>query len=313
MTRFLIAAAQVAPVFMDRDATIEKACMCTAEAGSHGARLLVFPETFVPGYPCWTWIVPPKENRMLAGLYAELVSESIDVPGPETEKLCDAARRAGVFIVVGVNERNTGSSGSSLYNTILYIDEKGTLLGKHRKLVPTAPERMVWSQGDGSTLDVYESSLGKIGGLICWENYMPLARYAMYAWGTQIYVAPTWDTGEPWLSTLRHIAKEGRVYVVGCSGAIRLADIPDRYEFKNLYAQDDEWVNVGDSAIVNPDGKIIAGPSNRKEEILYAEIDSAQMTGPRWKLDVAGHYGRPDVFQLTVNRRSSPFISEEGP
>jgi nitrilase len=142
---------------------------------------------------------------------------------------------------------------------------------------------------------------------------MPLARYAMYAWGTQIYVAPTWDTGEPWLSTLRHIAKEGRVYVVGCSSAIRLADIPDRYEFKRLYAEGDEWVNVGDSAIVNPDGKIIAGPSTRKEEILYAEVDSVQMTGPRWKLDVAGHYGRPDVFQLTVNRRASPFISEEGP
>jgi nitrilase len=168
--------------------------------------------------------------------------------------------------------------------------------------VPTGGERLVWAQGDGSTLQVYDTPLGKLGGLICWENYMPLARYAMYAWGTQIYVAATWDCGQPWLSTLRHIAKEGRVYVIGCCIAMRKDDIPDRYPMKQkYYAEMDEWINIGDSAIVNPEGHFIAGPVRKQEEILYAEIDPRMMQGPKWMLDVAGHYARPDVFQLTVH------------
>jgi nitrilase len=168
---------------------------------------------------------------------------------------------------------------------------------------------MVWAQGDGSTLDVYDTPLGKLSGLICWENYMPLARYSLYAWGAQIYLAPTWDSGEPWLSTLRHIAKEGRVYVVGCTIALRKDDIPDRFEFKaEYYAGVGEWINRGDSAIVSPDGKIIAGPLNSEEGILYAEVDPRQMRGPKWNLDVAGHYARPDVFQLTVNRDERPLV-----
>jgi nitrilase len=169
---------------------------------------------------------------------------------------------------------------------------------------------MVWAQGDGSTLEVYDTSLGKLGGLICWENYMPLARYALYAWGVQIYLAPTWDNGEPWLSTLRHIAKEGRVYVVGCSIAMRKEDIPDDFEFKAKYYSDvGEWINKGDSAIVGPDGKFVAGPLNSEEGILYAELDPRQMSGSKWNLDVAGHYARPDVFQLTVNKEDRPMIA----
>ena len=158
---------------------------------------------------------------MLADTYAELLEQSVEIPGPVTDELCEAARQSGTYVVIGLNERNAQASNASLYNTLLYIDPEGDLLGKHRKLVPTAPERMVWAQGDGSTLEVYDTSLGKLSGLICWENYMPLARYSLYAWGVQIYLAPTWDNGEPWLSTLRHIAKEGRAYVVGCSIAMR--------------------------------------------------------------------------------------------
>jgi nitrilase len=219
-------------------------------------------------------------------------------------------------VAMGVTERDTAASGASLYNTLLYFSPDGTLMGKHRKLVPTGGERMVWAQGDGSTLEVYDTPLGKIGGLICWENYMPLARYTMYAWGTQIYIAATWDRGEPWLSTLRHIAKEGRVYVIGCCIALRRADIPDRFEYKEkFYSGSREWINEGDSAIVNPDGEFIAGPVRMKEEILYAEVDPAQMRGPKWMLDVAGHYARPDVFELIVHRKSHPMIqvAEERP
>ncbi len=182
---------------------------------------------------------------------------------------------------MGVTERDTAASGASLYNTLLYFSPEGVLMGKHRKLVPTGGERLVWAQGDGSTLEVYDTPLGKIGGLICWENYMPLARYTMYAWGTQIYIAATWDRGEPWLSTLRHIAKEGRVYVIGCCIAMRQADIPDRFEYKGkFYSGSREWINEGDSAIVNPDGEFIAGPVRMKEEILYAEVDPARCGAP---------------------------------
>ena len=310
MSTFKIAAVQAAPVFLDREATVAKARELIAEAGRSGARLVVFPEAFIPTYPDWVWRIPPGQHRILADIYAELLEQSVEIPGPVTEELCEAARQAGIYVVMGLNERNAQASNASLYNTLLYIDPQGNLLGKHQKLVPTAPERMVWAQGDGSTLEVYDTSLGKLSGLICWENYMPLARYSLYAWGVQIYLAPTWDNGEPWLSTLRHIAKEGRAYVVGCSIAMRKEDIPDRLEFKaKYYAEVGEWINKGDSAIVSPDGKFVAGPLNAQEGILYAELDPRQMNGSKWNLDVAGHYARPDVFQLTVSKENRPMIA----
>ena len=310
MSTFKIAAVQAAPVFLDREATVAKARELIAEAGRSGARLVVFPEAFIPTYPDWVWRIPPGQHRVLADIYAELLEHSVEIPGPVTEELAQAARQAGVYVVMGLNERNANASNASLYNTLLYIDPEGNLLGKHQKLVPTAPERMVWAQGDGSTLEVYDTSLGKLGGLICWENYMPLARYSLFAWGVQIYLAPTWDNGEPWLSTLRHIAKEGRVYVVGCSIAMRKEDIPDRFEFKaKHYTEVGEWINKGDSAIVSPDGKFVAGPLNATEGILYAELDPRQMNGSKWNLDVAGHYARPDVFHLTVSKEDRPMIA----
>jgi nitrilase len=310
VSTFKIAAVQAAPVFLDREATVSKARELIAEAGRSGARLIVFPEAFIPTYPDWVWRIPPSQHRMLADVYAELLEQSVEIPGPVTEELSKAAREAEVYVVMGLNERNAQASNASLYNTLLYIDPEGALLGKHQKLVPTAPERMVWAQGDGSTLEVYDTSMGKLSGLICWENYMPLARYALYAWGTQIYVAPTWDNGEPWLSTLRHIAKEGRTYVVGCSIAMRKEDISDQFEFKaKYYSEVGKWINKGGSAIVSPDGKFVAGPLNEEEGIIYAEVDPRQMRAPKWNLDVAGHYARPDVFQLSVSKEDRPIIT----
>ncbi len=307
--KFKIAAVQASPVFLNREATAEKACGLIAEAGGQGARLIVFPESFIPAYPDWIWAVPPGRVRILGELYAELLANAVEVPGPVTDQLGEAARKAGAYLVMGVTEKDTEASGASLYNTLLYFNPAGDLLGKHRKLVPTGGERLVWARGDGSTLEVYDTPLGRIGGLICWENYMPLARYTMYAWGTQIYVAATWDQGEPWLSTLRHIAKEGRVYVVGCCIALRKDDVPDRLEYKQkFYSGSREWINAGDSAIVNPEGEFIAGPVRMKEEILYAELDPRLMAGPKWMLDVAGHYARPDVFELIVHREPHPMI-----
>ena len=299
---FKVAAVQAAPVFLDREATIDKACELINTAGREGARLIVFPEAFIPSYPEWVWSIPSGEQGLLNELYSELLTNAVTIPSDATNKLCEAAKLANAYVVMGMSERNVEASGASLYNTMLYIDAQGEILGKHRKLVPTGGERLVWAQGDGSTLQVYDTPLGKLGGLICWENYMPLARYTMYAWGTQIYVAATWDHGQPWLSTLRHIAKEGRVYVIGCCIAMRKDDIPDRYSMKQkYYAEMDEWINVGDSAIVNPEGHFIAGPVRKQEEILYADIDPRMVQGPKWMLDVAGHYARPDVFQLTVH------------
>ena len=309
---FKIAAVQATPVYLDRDATVDKACGLIAEAGRNGARIVVFPESFVPAYPDWVWAVPPGAEAVLSGLYAELLANAVEIPSAATQRLCRAAKRANTYVVMGMTERNTEASGASLYNTLLYIDAQGNILGKHRKLVPTGGERLVWAQGDGSTLQVYDTPFGKLGGLICWENYMPLARYAMYAWGTQIYVAATWDSGEPWLSTLRHIAKEGRAYVVGCCIVERVDDIPEQFQFREFFrAARGEWVNPGDSAIVNPDGEFIAGPLHEEEGILYAEVDPAQMRGPKWMLDVAGHYARPDVFELIVHTQARPVITSK--
>ncbi len=305
---FKVAAVQDAPVFLDCSATVAKACQWIARAASDGAQLVVFPEAFVPAYPDWLWAVPARERAMLNDLYAELLEQSIDVPGPVTDVIGQAAQRAGVHVVIGVNERNAEASGSSLYNTLLFFGADGRLLGKRRKLVPTACERMVWAPGDGSTFQVFDTALGTIAGLICWENYMPLARYATYAWGTQIYVAATWDRGDPWLATLRHIAREGRVFVIGCCQAVRRDDIPDRYAFKKLYPADREWINAGDSAIVAPDGRWLAEPLHEAQGLVMAEIDIRQALGSRWMFDAAGHYARPDVFELIVRREAHPMM-----
>ncbi|HXJ95421.1 MAG TPA: carbon-nitrogen hydrolase family protein [Terriglobia bacterium] len=305
-----IAAVQACPVYLDRDATISKACRLISEAAAAGAQLVVFPEAFVPGYPLWVWFVPAGHTHPLRELYAELVANAVAVPSGATQRLCDAAREAGVAVAIGINEVNSEASATTIYNTLLYVGADGVILGKHRKVMPTGGERLVWALGDGSDLEVYELPFGRLGGLLCWENYMPLARYAMSAWGAEIFVAPTWDRGEPWLSTMRHVAKEGRCYVVGCCSAMRVDDIPDRLAFKQKYLAGVEgWINPGDSVIVDPDGKLLAGPASQQETILYADVDRSKITGPRWQLDIAGHYARPDIFELIVHRKPKPFLT----
>ncbi len=306
---FTVAAVQACPVYLDRERTIEKACALVREAASRGARLVVFPEAFVPGYPIWTWFVPPRNTMDLREAYAELHANAVAIPGPDTERLCDAAREARAAVAIGVNERNVEASDATLFNTLLYIGPEGRILGRHRKLIPTGGERLIWGWGDGSDLEVYDLPFARVSGLICWENYMPLARYALSAWGEQIHVAPTWDRGEPWLSTMRHVAKEGRTFVVGCCQAVRADDIPDRLPFKARYLSGiDGWINPGGTVIVDPDGKIVAGPAMETETILYADVRRDQLVGPRWQLDIAGHYARPDVFELRVRREPRPII-----
>ena len=298
-----IAAAQVSPCFLNKTKTVDKASDLIRQAGANGAKLLVFPEAFIPGYPDWIWLIPNSKSNDLNSLYTELVKNSVSIPDNSTAQLCAAAKQAGVYVIIGINELNTESSNNSLYNTILFIDENGKIAGKHRKLVPTGGERLVWSQGDGSTLNVFETSIGKLSGLICWENYMPLARHALYAMGVQVLATPTWDKSPNWISSLKHIAREGGLFIINCCMAFKKDDIPDRYDFKKLYPQDREWINTGNSCIINPKGEIIAGPAEAKEEIVYADIDLTQITAAKRMLDVVGHYSRPDVFKLMVNRK----------
>ena len=298
-----LAAVQAAPVFLDLDCSVDKACRLIEEAADQGASLVVFPEAFLPAYPLWVWYIPPGHTHQLRELYAALHAQSVTIRGPAVSRIARAAASAHAAVAIGVSERNSESSDGSLFNSLVMIDAQGQILGRHRKLVPTAGERLVWAQGDGSDLEVYELPFGRVGGLICWENYMPLARYALAAWGEQIHVAPTWDRGEPWISSMRHIAKEGRCFVIACCQILRMNDIPDDWHFKAEYLGGiDDWINPGQSLIADPDGKLVAGPLAHQEGILYAEFRRSQLIGPRWQLDIAGHYSRPDVFELRVHR-----------
>jgi nitrilase len=292
---------QATPVFLDRQATIDKACDLVAEAGRNGAELAVFPEGFIPTYPFWAWFIPPYRTKDLRHLYELLLQQSVTVPGPVVERLGEAARDAGVTVVMGINERDDGATGTTLYNSLLFIGPDGRLLGRHRKLVPTVAERLVHGRGDGSSLTAYDLDIGRLGGLICWENYMPLARWALYNRGVQLLAAPTWDRGEPWTSTLRHIAKEGRAFVIGCCSPMHRDDVPDEFAFKTDHLPDMEWISPGGSTIVDPDGKFLVEPVTEREAILYADLDMGMLRGSRFQLDVAGHYARPDIFSVVMN------------
>ena len=295
-----VAAAQMAPHFLNRDKTVKKACDLIAEAGKNGAKLVVFPEAFISGYPDWVWVIPNGNGGMLDELYQALVENAVSIPDETTGQLCQAAKDARIYVAMGIHERNSEASGATLFNTLLYIDDQGEIIGKHRKLIPTGGERLIWGQGDGNTLPVFETPFGKLGGLLCWENYMPLARQAMYLGGTEIYVAPTWDSSENWLLSMRHIAREGGMFVINVCQAFRMDDIPDSYEFKKLYSGNREWINGGNSCIINPYGEIIAGPLDSKQQILYAELDLSLITKSKRMFDVAGHYSRPDVFKYKI-------------
>ena len=298
------AAVQATPVFLDREATVDKACGLVAKAAAEGAGLIVFPEAFIPTYPDWVWRTAPWSD---GDWYRLFLDQTVEVPSATTDRLGDAAREAGAWVAVGINERDRAST--TVYNTLLYLAPDGSVAGAHRKLMPTGGERTVWGTGDGSTLTVLPTTFGRLGGLICWENYMPLARAAMYAQGVDVYLAPTWDNSDTWVATLRHIAKEGRVFVIGTNCCLRGSDVPAHLPRRDeLYGGDDDWLSRGNTAIVGPNGELLAGPLVETEGILYAELDVAQLHASRRQFDPVGHYARPDVFHLEVDTRPRPAV-----
>jgi nitrilase len=300
-----IAISQKPPVLLDLEATYFRALETVAEAAREGAKLIVFPEAYLPGYPTWIWRLRPGGDMQLAGnIHAELRRNAVDIAAGGLDRLRDAAAEHGVVIVMGLHEIDSKFSGSTLFNTVVVIGTDGTILNRHRKLMPTNPERMVWGFGDASGLRVVDTPVGRIGCLICWESYMPLARFALYAQNIDIYVAPTWDNGETWLASMRHVAKEGGCWVLSTATALSGADIPKSFPGQDALFKSDEWINPGDAIVINPSGGVTAGPLHREKAILYAGIDPEAARSARRSLDVAGHYGRPDLFRLEIDRRS---------
>jgi len=302
MTVVKTAVVQAAPILFNRDASVEKACRLTAEAAAQGAQLILFPEAFIPAYPRGLSFGAVVGSRSPEGrlTWERYWANSVDIPSSATAVLGAAAKAANAYLAIGVIERSPNSRGT-LYCTLLYFGPDGALLGKHRKLKPTAAERLIWGEGDGSTLTVLDTPLGKMGGLICWENYMPLARMAMYRKGVELYLAPTADSRDTWQATLRHIACEGRCFVLGCNQFVTKDMYPANLPgIEDLVNQPDIMCRGG-SAIISPLGAVIAGPLYDEEGILYADLDMAEVGRSKLDFDVVGHYARPDVFQLSVN------------
>ena len=300
-----LAIVQVPPVFMDRRQTLQRAVEYIDLAVAQGADLVVFPEAFVPGYPAWVWRLRPGGDWGLSeSLHERLLDQAVDLNRDDLDPLYEAARRHGVTVLCGINERDGQLSRATLYNSYLVIGPDGGLLNHHRKLMPTNPERMVWGFGDGSGLNVIDTPCGRLGTLICWENYMPLARYALYSQGVEIYFAPTYDSGDGWMESLRHIAREAGCWVVGSGNLLRGRDLHTDVPGANeIYPDADEWVNPGDSVVIAPGGELVAGPMHKEQGVLYAEVDAQKVGVARRTLDIVGHYARPDIFQLNVNRQ----------
>src|SRR5437762_2714421 len=300
-TPVTVACVQAEPLILDRDGTIEKLGRLAAEAAGNGAKLLVFPEAFIPAYPSSVWA------RALAGweepgaqeAFTLLARESLEVPSKAADRLAAIAREHEVWLVTGVTERDPERPGT-LYNTLLYHAPDGSLALHHRKLVPTNHERLVWGQGDGRGLRAIDTDIGRLGGLICWENYMPLARFALYESGVEIYIGSTADDGDAWQATLVHIARESRAFVVAPAHFQRASAYPDDFPLRAELG-DTDVIGRGGSAILGPDGAYLAGPLYDEEGILYAELDPLRLYEERQRFDPAGHYHRPDVFKLTVS------------
>jgi nitrilase len=292
-----VACVQAEPVAFEREATIDKLERLVAEVAGAGARLALFPETFIPVYPSNRWV------RYLAGwsaddsgdardVFARLAQQSVTIPGPDSDRLAEIARTHGVWLAVGANELERGT----IYNSLLVYSPAGELALHHRKLMPTNHERLVWGLGDGKGLEAIATDLGKVGGLICWENLMPLARAALYQDGVEIYLAPTADDSEAWHDSMKHIARESRAFVLSCSVFQRASTYPEDVRL----AEGDEIVGGGGSAILGPDGSYLAGPLWNEEGILYAELDPQQLYRARQRFDPAGHYSRPDLLRLEI-------------
>jgi len=306
-----VAVVQAAPVLFNREATVVKACRLLQEAAPQKPGLVLFPEAFIPAYPRGLSFGNVVGNRTPAGrrTWEKYWGNSIEVPGPETEILGAAAQEAQTYLAIGVIERDSQFSHGTLYCTLLYFGPDGQLLGKHRKLKPTASERLIWGEGDGSTLPVFSTPFGKLGGLICWENYMPLARTAMYAKGVEIYVAPTADQRDSWQATMRHIACEGRCFVLGCNQFVTKEMYPPDLEGIEDLAGQPEIICRGGSTIISPLGEVLAGPLYGEEGILFADLDLGDVARGKLDFDAVGHYARPDVFQLIVNESPAPPVS----
>jgi|SRR5579864_7026591 len=306
--RFKVAVVQAAPVVFDRERTLKKVQALSVEAARQGARLVVFPEAFVSAYPRGLNFGAVVGSRSEAGReqFRRYWESSVDIPGPAVDALGRTAKSCGIYLVIGVIERDRGT----LYCTVLFFSPDGACLGKHRKVMPTASERLVWGFGDGSTMPVFDTAMGKIGAVICWENYLPLMRAAMYAKGIELYCAPTADPRDSWIASMRHIAVEGRCFVLSCNQFNRRRDFPSDYGAA-LGDNPDEVVTPGGSCIVDPFGNFLAAPNKKDEVILTAEIDRAQIVRGKFDLDVVGHYARPDIFQLQVDERpKKPVITQ---
>jgi nitrilase len=303
MASLRVAAVQASYVLMDRAATIDRVRALTAEAAAQGAQLVAFPEVFVPGTPIWIDTRPIWDGD--EDWFLLLAENAVVVPGPATEELGAIARDHGVWVVIGVSERE--QHGGTIYNTVLYLSPDGALAGRHRKLVPTGSERTVWGMGDGSTLRVVDTPFGRVGGLICWENYMPLARFYLYAQGVDLWIAPTLAVGDGWIATLRHLARENRMFVMGVNPVLRADQVPAAFPHREqlvppAYLEENgPWLEEGNTVIIGPDGGIIAGPVREKQGMLTADLDLGAALAWRRYMDPAGHYNRPDIFQLHVD------------
>ncbi|MBN2124730.1 MAG: carbon-nitrogen hydrolase family protein [Deltaproteobacteria bacterium] len=305
MTQWKVAVVQAGAIPYDTPKSIDKACGLLAEAARRGARLAVFPEGFISVYPKGLGFGARFGMRFPEGRneFERYWTSAINVPGPETDRLAAAARENNIHVVIGVIERE----GGTLYCAALFFSPDGCLLGKHRKLMPTAMERLAWGFGDGSTLPVFDTEIGKIGSVICWENYMPLMRMAMYSKGIQLYCAVTADDRDIWIPTMRHIAYEGRCFVLSSCQFIRRSDYPEDYE--PIQGNDPDTLLIrGGSCIIDPFGEILAGPDYEGECILTAEIDLDEIARGKYDLDVVGHYARPDIFRLYVNETPMPAV-----
>jgi len=299
---FIVTIVQEPPVFLDLAQSVDKACALIAEAAAGGARVIAFPETWLPGYPLWFDIVPGAAlwgNEAATAVFRQLFANSVTLESPEVYNLCQAAKAVNAFVIMGLHERD----GGTLYNTILYIGADGRVLGKHRKLVPTYTERLVWGMGDGSTLTVLDTPLGRLGGLVCWEHWMPLTRHALHAQQELLHIAQWPTVKEMHLIASRHYAFEGRCFVMAAGTVLAKRDLAHLSLplLTEIPGDADRLLMRGGSAIIGPDGNCLAGPLYEQPGLVSAQIDPQQWIDGRLTLDVVGHYGRPDIFQLHVN------------